>query len=291
MKPFWLWGANVIAIVPAYQESQFIANIVKQLKPHKKSGLIKEIIVVDDGSTDNTGKIAKEAGADKVITLPKNRGKLGAFAAAVKDVAARYTPKTGFKSEKARLKKMEQTIVLSLDADLVQITKTQVEKLVRPIVKSRNVDMTVGNTGGLTELSGQRAIRLRALGGLLRQTIMWKTLQETGFFQEIALNRLIKRVKDVKTDFKHGRGYQAELDKEQGIKLSAEWNAGQKYLDWRKETSIRLRKEREMLSLQKLGKREKHKRTRDVLERHRQYERHVAENALSQMRRKLKRRK
>ena len=43
----------------------------------KNQRKISEIIVVDDGSSDNTSKIAKEVKSDKitVITQDKNRGK------------------------------------------------------------------------------------------------------------------------------------------------------------------------------------------------------------------------
>ncbi len=285
----WPKGTNVVAIVPAYHETKFIENIVRELKEQKSGGLIQEIIVVDDGSTDKTAEIAKKAGADKVIRLEKNRGKMAAFAKGLKYVENKYAPRKGFQSEKARLKKMDSTIVLSIDADLKEVTKRQVIQLAKPIVKSRKIDMVIGNTGGLTELSGQRAVRLRALGGLLRQTIMWRTQQETGYFQEIALNRLMKgRTKNAKTDFREQKAGSERYSSARQIKLVSEWNAGKRYLDWRKKDSKKIRKERKMLALQCLEKRQRHRKTSEILERHRQYEKHVAEKALRQMRRKLR---
>ncbi|MCK4883278.1 MAG: glycosyltransferase, partial [Candidatus Diapherotrites archaeon] len=67
-------GTNVVAIIPAYNEAKYIKHTVKQLKKCQSSGLIQDIVVVSDGSTDKTAKIAKDAGA-KVIELKKNKGK------------------------------------------------------------------------------------------------------------------------------------------------------------------------------------------------------------------------
>ncbi|MBW3002145.1 glycosyltransferase family 2 protein [Candidatus Woesearchaeota archaeon] len=60
-------------IIPAYNESLIIANTIKNLKSFfAKQKTRIEIIVVDDASTDNTSKIAKNAGA-KVLRNPKNK--------------------------------------------------------------------------------------------------------------------------------------------------------------------------------------------------------------------------
>jgi len=56
-------------LIPSYNEESTISNIVKKIR---NIGL--DVIVVDDGSTDNTGKIASESGA-LVIRNTKNMGK------------------------------------------------------------------------------------------------------------------------------------------------------------------------------------------------------------------------
>lgn len=58
-------------IIPAYNEQERIGSTLAALK--KVSGVDK-IIVVDDGSTDNTVEIAKEAGV-QVIAMEENQGK------------------------------------------------------------------------------------------------------------------------------------------------------------------------------------------------------------------------
>jgi glycosyltransferase involved in cell wall biosynthesis len=59
-------------IIPAYNSEKTIADCIKALKNQDYEKGSYEIIVVDDGSTDNTAKIAKELGAKVVIQ--KNSG-------------------------------------------------------------------------------------------------------------------------------------------------------------------------------------------------------------------------
>lgn len=59
---------KIIAIIPAYNERKTIEYIVRETKKY-----VDEVVVVDDGSSDGTGEIAKTAGA-KVIKHIKNLG-------------------------------------------------------------------------------------------------------------------------------------------------------------------------------------------------------------------------
>jgi glycosyltransferase involved in cell wall biosynthesis len=289
MQSAWPKGVNVIAIVPAFNEAGYIANVVKQLKQRKREGLIREIIVVDDGSRDRTGQNAKEAGADKVIRMRGNKGKMAAFAAGVKDVTARYAPKGKFSNERARLQKLNRTIVLSLDADLEKILPEQIKQLAEPIIANKKIDMVIGNTGGLTEISGQRAIRLRRLGGMLKGTRMWKTLVQTGYSQEIIFNRLIKNAKAVWTDFRENRDYREWGRRSKATqRLQIELGAGTLYLDERMILGKTLKRERESLAQQKLSKRERHLRARALLRQYHKAEREKARQTLQELRKRLK---
>ena len=62
-------------IAPAYNEALVIGSIVLQAKKHTD-----RVIVVDDGSIDQTAEIARLAGAD-IIRLPENAGKAKAMMA------------------------------------------------------------------------------------------------------------------------------------------------------------------------------------------------------------------
>jgi glycosyltransferase involved in cell wall biosynthesis len=63
------------ALVPAYQAAETVGDVVTGLLRHLPS-----VLVVDDGSTDRTGDVARTAGAE-VLRLPKNSGKGSAIRA------------------------------------------------------------------------------------------------------------------------------------------------------------------------------------------------------------------
>ena len=62
--------SSVSIVIPAFNESESIADVVTALR---SAAAWREIIVVDDGSTDGTGARAAAAGAT-VVTLPYNMG-------------------------------------------------------------------------------------------------------------------------------------------------------------------------------------------------------------------------
>lgn len=71
---------SVSVIIPAYQAADRIRATVAGAR--QVAG-VAEIIVVDDGSRDGTAEAARAAGADRVIALPRNRGKGEALRAGV----------------------------------------------------------------------------------------------------------------------------------------------------------------------------------------------------------------
>ena len=57
------------AIIPAYRQEQRISDVVRRTRRQ-----LDHVLVVDDGSSDNTARCAREAGAE-VIVHSQNRGK------------------------------------------------------------------------------------------------------------------------------------------------------------------------------------------------------------------------
>jgi len=110
---------KVAAVVPAFNEEKTIKAVVEALL---KTPFIDEVIVVDDGSSDNTFKIAKEAGA-KVIKLKENKGKGKAL-----EIGTNST---------------DASLLLFSDADLVGIKPSHFQKLIEPVLQGK-VDMCVG---------------------------------------------------------------------------------------------------------------------------------------------------
>jgi len=171
---------EVIAIIPAYNEERNIGEVLSVLK---RVDLIKRIIVVSDGSTDNTVNVAKSYGVE-IIELLENRGKGGAI--------------------KAGLEKVKSDVVLFLDADLLGLTEKHVHNLVEPVL-SGEADMTIGifEKGRIAtdlaqkmapHLSGQRAIKFSLLEKI-------SDLDVARFGVEVALNRFMEsaniKVKEV----------------------------------------------------------------------------------------------
>jgi len=68
---------SCLAVVPAYNESETIAGVVHSIREHARD---VDILVVDDGSTDDTSRLAAAAGA-RVVRLPFNLGIGGAVQA------------------------------------------------------------------------------------------------------------------------------------------------------------------------------------------------------------------
>jgi glycosyltransferase involved in cell wall biosynthesis len=69
--------SSSLAVVPAYNESATIVAVVRAL--HERAPEF-DVLVVDDGSTDDTGALARAAGAE-VLSLPFNLGIGGAVQA------------------------------------------------------------------------------------------------------------------------------------------------------------------------------------------------------------------
>lgn len=81
-------ASRLTIIVPAYNEEQSVADTVKSLLA--QTAPPKNVIVVDDCSTDNTASVAKKAGA-MVITPPSNTGtKAGAQNYALSQVTTEF---------------------------------------------------------------------------------------------------------------------------------------------------------------------------------------------------------
>jgi len=67
-KPESTCNIKVIAAIPCYNEEPFIGEVVLGAKRY-----VDEVIVIDDGSSDGTSRIANEAGA-RVVRHSVNKG-------------------------------------------------------------------------------------------------------------------------------------------------------------------------------------------------------------------------
>lgn len=138
-------------LIPAYNEAATIAQVVGTAFA---AGL-GPVLVVDDGSQDDTVARATQAGA-RVLELGHNRGKGGAVYAGALELAT--------------------DVVVLIDADLIGLCPHHLRALAEPVL-SGAADMTRGVfTGGrwsttaaqhlAPQLNGQRAVRRELLASV-----------------------------------------------------------------------------------------------------------------------------
>jgi glycosyltransferase involved in cell wall biosynthesis len=64
-------------MIPAYNEEQSIGEVIRRAKNIKITNVEPVTLVINDGSKDDTVRLAREAGADLIVSHKRNRG-LGA---------------------------------------------------------------------------------------------------------------------------------------------------------------------------------------------------------------------
>lgn len=145
-------------IVPAYNEEESIGPALKQLgeltPDFKKLGIDARILVINDGSTDDTEALARSARADTVINHYTNRG-LGAAV------------RTGLGAAQG----MGANILVKFDADLQHDPK-DIFRLIQPILEQR-ADLVYGDRFSRMEY---RMPLIRRLGNIVFTRLMaWLT--------------------------------------------------------------------------------------------------------------------
>lgn len=78
-------------IIPVFNEEKTISKVIKRVQALKIPSVEKEIIVIDDGSTDNTVKnIKKEVKGIELLVHEKNMGKGAAVNTGIKNAKGDY---------------------------------------------------------------------------------------------------------------------------------------------------------------------------------------------------------
>lgn len=164
--------SDISCIIPAYNERKNIGGVLSAVKDHP---LIKEVIVVDDCSSDGTGDFVRGLGGNiKLVTHERNTGK----SRAVYD----------------GIQRSSGTHLFFLDADLQNVTAEDITKLIEPVT-SGFADITIslrGNTPipwkmiGLDYISGERVIPKK----LIAEDVE-KIATMSGFGLEVFLNDIL----------------------------------------------------------------------------------------------------
>ena len=135
--------------VPAYNEEKNIAGIIQKL-----SEIADTIIVCNDGSTDNTGKIAEKMGAI-VITHDRNLGYGGAI-----------------RSLFLKARELESDMLVTLDSD-GQHRINDVIPVVDPIIKNQ-ADLVIGSrflTENQEDMPKYRKIGIKMITSLTNSSL------------------------------------------------------------------------------------------------------------------------
>src|ERR1051326_8963448 len=115
-------GFKLSVVIPVYNEERWIREVIRRVQAVT---IPKEIIIIDDCSTDNTRTILKQLESDEihVVLQPKNRGKGAAL-------------REGFRHATG-------DVVIVQDADL-EYDPAEFPRLIQPIVENRT-DVVFGS--------------------------------------------------------------------------------------------------------------------------------------------------
>jgi len=140
-------------IIPAYNEAARIGAVLDAVLGHP---WIDEVIVVDDGSTDQTARIAARKGA-RLLHMTQNGGKARALAAGTALATGEW--------------------LMFIDSDLIGLTRSDLTRLIRPVLTGqadsaislrRNAPL-LWRLIGLDYISGERVMPKDMLAGHLHK--------------------------------------------------------------------------------------------------------------------------
>ncbi len=119
---------KLIIQIPCYNEAETLPQTIQAL-PRQLAGIDQvEILVIDDGSSDDTAEVAQRLGVHHVLRLPRHLGLAAGFI-------------TGLEASL----RLGAEIIVNTDADN-QYQAEDIQRLVQPILEKR-ADIVVGDRG------------------------------------------------------------------------------------------------------------------------------------------------
>ncbi|MBL8542933.1 MAG: glycosyltransferase family 2 protein [Hyphomonadaceae bacterium] len=134
---------SISCIICAYNEADRISRVLRAVVGHP---LISEIIVINDGSTDQTEARARAFAGVTVVTINPNGGKTQALTCGIAMAKSEY--------------------LMLLDADLVGLSKHAIDRLAKPVlsgaadtsISMRGDTLPLYRTLGIDFISGERVL-------------------------------------------------------------------------------------------------------------------------------------
>lgn len=142
---------TLVVMIPAYNEESTIGQVIREI-PRQVPGLSRVfVLVIDDGSRDRTVEVAREAGADFILSHRGNRGLA-----------------TTFRDGLDAALSLGADVIVNTDADN-HYDQTRIPELVAPVLAGE-ADIAVGSRpiSGLSEMSVVRSVGNRLANAVFR---------------------------------------------------------------------------------------------------------------------------
>ena len=180
----------IVAAIPAFNEEKTLAKVVVRAMKH-----VDKVVVVDDGSTDDTALIAQSLGAH-VVRHDENKG----YGAAIRSCFS-------------AARNLAADVLVTLDAD-GQHDPEQIPKVIEPILNGES-DVAVGSrfhrAGGGEDIPTYRIVGMRVLNEATNRIAKQKVADTQSGFRGYS-----KRAIDSIRIYETGMGATSEIDVRSG---------------------------------------------------------------------------
>ena len=162
---------TVSCLIPAYNEGARIGAVLRAVVGHPQ---LSEVLVIDDGSQDDTAAIVRSVPGVTLIEMSQNRGKTAALVAGIKAAQGNY--------------------LMLVDADLSGLTPDHISGLIDPVLAGQaDISLSLRDNApkpwhwlGIDYISGERVLPKALLD---KHTETMLALPRFGF--EVFLNSLL----------------------------------------------------------------------------------------------------
>ncbi len=202
---------ELVILVPAYNEGPRIGAVLEILCSYQAK---KRVIVIDDGSTDNTAEASQDYPVE-LVELTDNRGKGAALQSGIEHAG-------------------DSEYWLFIDADLINLRHDHLDALLNPLQNDNELAMTVGAFHGgrtMTDLAhryfdilnGQRGLKGNFINSL--PDLSWSRFGVEIFLSKYAafkgdkvsyphLDNMTHHMKEAKYGFARGAIYRLQMYRE-----------------------------------------------------------------------------